>query len=295
MEKTLTAANEYLNQKDDSHRLIKEFSQLTPAICRDTMELLTLCTDWDHRKTVNDIEPQAWESFKELHPESGKAGHERPRQVPASLPRGNSLLIVSSPSPSQPSRRWSGPLEPTSGRKRGTTSSGRKPSTPLPSRMRRRYEKIERHQHALAEFLDKPLTPNSLLEMHRRMMAGQSHASPGRYRSTQVIIGGHPLPTPEFVPSLMDELFTFMGKTRNNQVARATWAHVEFESIHPFADGNGRTGRALLLHILGVPIPISRFIHSERSTYYHLFRQYLWPDWLEWMAGGILIECNMRP
>ena len=156
-------------------------------------------------------------------------------------------------------------------------------------------ERIERHQHALTEFLDKPLTPDSLLEMHLGMMAGQDHASPGRYRNTQVMINQHQLPMPEIVPSLMNELFTFMGKTRNNQVARATWAHVQFEYIHPFADGNGRTGRALLLHILGVPIPISRFIHADRRTYYHLFREYLWPEWLEWMTNGILTECNTRP
>ena len=156
-------------------------------------------------------------------------------------------------------------------------------------------ERIEKHQHALVEFLDKPLTPNSLLEMHLGMMAGQDHASPGRYRSIEIIIGGHRPPMPTLVPSLMDELFTFMGKTQNNQVARATWAHVQFENIHPFADGNGRTGRAILLHILGVPIPISRFIHSERPTYYQLFREYLWPDWLEWMTKGILFECNMHP
>ena len=153
-------------------------------------------------------------------------------------------------------------------------------------------ERIEKHQHALAEFLAKPLTPNSLLEMHRRMMAGQSHASPGRYRSIEIIIGEYRPPRSEFIPSLMDELFTFMGENGNNQIARATWAHVEFESIHPFADGNGRTGRALLLHILGAPISISRFIYSERSTYYHLFRKSDWPSWLEWMAEGILIESN---
>ena len=158
-----------------------------------------------------------------------------------------------------------------------------------------RPEQIHLHQRALAEFLDKPLTPDSLLEMHLGMMAGQDHASPGRYRDVEVVIAQQHPPMPEAVPSLMDELFTFMGKTRNNQVARATWAHVQFENIHPFVDGNGRTGRALLLHILGVPIPISRFIHSERPTYYQLFQEYLWPDWLEWMTKGILFECNMHP
>ena len=158
-----------------------------------------------------------------------------------------------------------------------------------------RFQEISLHQRALAEFLDKPLTPGSLLEMHLGMMAGQDHASPGRYRDVEVTIAQQHPPTAEAVPFLMDGLFTFIGKPRNNQVARATWAHVQFENIHPFADGNGRTGRALLLHILGVPIPISRFIHSERSTYYQLFQEYLWPDWLEWMTKGILLECNTPP
>ena len=151
-------------------------------------------------------------------------------------------------------------------------------------------ERIAQHHRALAEFLAKPLTPDSLLELHCSMMVGQSHAEPGRYRSVQVVIGDHRPPGLALVPSLMDELFTFLGKHGNNRVARATWAHVEFESIHPFADGNGRAGRALLLHVLGFPIPISRFIHSDRPTYYHLFRKSDWPSWLEWIAGGVAGE-----
>ena len=184
-------------------------------------------------------------------------------------------------------------MEPTSRRRRESNSSGTETVHSAAIEDEDRFHEISLHQRALAEFLDKPLTPGSLLEMHLGMMAGQDHASPGRYRDVEVTIGQQHPPTAEAVPSLMDELFTFMGKTRNNQVARATWAHVQFENIHPFADGNGRTGRALLLHILGVPIPISRFIHSERSTYYHLFREYLWPEWLAWMTKGILIECNI--
>ena len=70
MEEILTAANEYLSENGDPHRLLEEFSQLTPATRRDTMELLTLCTDWYDPKTVNDIEPQAWETFKEHYPEA---------------------------------------------------------------------------------------------------------------------------------------------------------------------------------------------------------------------------------
>ena len=76
MGEILTAANKYLSENDDSHQFPEEFSQLTPATRRDMMELLTLWTDWDDGydgydgKTVNDIELEAWETFKEQHPEA---------------------------------------------------------------------------------------------------------------------------------------------------------------------------------------------------------------------------------
>ena len=73
MGEILTAANDYLSENGDSHRLLEEFWQLTPVIRRDMMELLTFWTDLHdgyNGKTVNDIEPDAWDTFKELHPEA---------------------------------------------------------------------------------------------------------------------------------------------------------------------------------------------------------------------------------
>ena len=73
MGEILTAANKYLSENDDSHQFLEEFRQLTPATRRDMMELLTFWTDLQDGydgKTVNDIEPNAWETFKELHPEA---------------------------------------------------------------------------------------------------------------------------------------------------------------------------------------------------------------------------------
>ena len=73
MGEILTAANKYLSENDDSHRLLEEFWQLTPVIRRDMMELLTFWADLQDGydgKTVNDIEPDAWETFKEQHPEA---------------------------------------------------------------------------------------------------------------------------------------------------------------------------------------------------------------------------------
>ena len=69
MDEILTAANEYLSEEGDPHRFMDEFSQLTPEIRRDMMALLTIATDWEDRKTVYEIEPDAWQTFKELHPE----------------------------------------------------------------------------------------------------------------------------------------------------------------------------------------------------------------------------------
>ena len=156
-------------------------------------------------------------------------------------------------------------------------------------------DRVSLHHRALSEFLDRPLSPASLLEMHRRMMKGQPHAEPGRYRSQRIMIGRYEPPKPALVGPLMDEMFTFLEreeKSPQNRVALATWAHVEFETVHPFSDGNGRTGRALITHLLDAPVPLSQFIFAERPMYYRLFQLSDWPHWLGWMARGILEEAR---
>ena len=70
MEEVLTSANAYLEETGDSHQLLEEFWQLTPATRRDVMELLALNSDWDDGKFLNNINPQAWETFRTQHPEA---------------------------------------------------------------------------------------------------------------------------------------------------------------------------------------------------------------------------------
>ena len=155
--------------------------------------------------------------------------------------------------------------------------------------------RVSLHHRALAGFLEQPLGERSLLDLHRGMMEGQPHAAPGMYRSIQVTIGQHRPPSPALIPSLMRELMDFLleGKNdREGRIARAVWANVEYETVHPFADGNGRTGRAIVTHLLDAPVPLSRFIFTERPGYYRLFQHGGWPDWLEWMARGILEEAR---
>ncbi len=85
-------------------------------------------------------------------------------------------------------------------------------------------------------------------------MRGQAHARPGQFRIEPVWIGSAPTPhTAQFVPphhdrvtALIDDLCAFTARTDLPLLEHVAIAHAQFETIHPFADGNGRTGRALV-------------------------------------------------
>lgn len=105
-----------------------------------------------------------------------------------------------------------------------------------------------------------PLSVDLLLELHRRLLAGsrlEDHG--GQLRQVQNWIGGSdynpcsaafvPAP-PELVADLVADLIDFSNDDALPAVAQAAIAHAQFETIHPFVDGNGRTGRALIQLIL---------------------------------------------
>ena len=73
-------------------------------------------------------------------------------------------------------------------------------------------------------------------------------------------------------------------------MARAAWAHITFETVHPFAEGNGRTGRALIGRVLEKPLPLSRFILEHRQEYYGLLDSCTGEEWLGWFAQGVREE-----
>ena len=105
-----------------------------------------------------------------------------------------------------------------------------------------------------------PITLDVLLEAHRRLLAGtriKEHG--GRIREAQNWIGGSDYnpcsaafvpPPPEMVATLLDDLCAFCNDDSLPPLAQAAIAHAQFETIHPFVDGNGRTGRALLHLVL---------------------------------------------
>jgi Fic family protein len=104
------------------------------------------------------------------------------------------------------------------------------------------------------------ITVPDILSIHRRLLAGtrlEEHA--GKLRATQNWIGGSDYnpcsaefipPPPEHVEALLEDLCTFCNGDSLPAVAQAAMAHGQFETIHPFVDGNGRTGRALIHVIL---------------------------------------------
>ncbi|HWE90790.1 MAG TPA: Fic family protein, partial [Pseudonocardiaceae bacterium] len=101
-----------------------------------------------------------------------------------------------------------------------------------------------------------PITLDHILDFHRRLLAGSGIAEyAGQIRTEQNWIGGSDYnpcsaafvpPPPELVEELLSDLCAFCNDDGLPVVAQAAIAHAQFETIHPFADGNGRTGRALI-------------------------------------------------
>ena len=122
------------------------------------------------------------------------------------------------------------------------------------------------------------------LEIHRRLMRSQREHTPGQYRRVWVSVGGRTCPDPMLVPRLMERLLTkvqFLQRWYSNdpedRPSEATlWdLHHELERVHPFSDGNGRTGRlwlnALRLHFGYDWLTVDP---DEREAYYASIRDY---------------------
>ncbi len=104
------------------------------------------------------------------------------------------------------------------------------------------------------------ITLDHLLEMHRLLLAGtRLEAMGGKVRETQNWIGGSSFnpcgaafvpPPPQELHALLEDLCAFCNTEGLSALVQAALAHAQFETIHPFGDGNGRTGRALIHVIL---------------------------------------------
>ncbi|MBX9805551.1 MAG: Fic family protein [Alphaproteobacteria bacterium] len=98
-----------------------------------------------------------------------------------------------------------------------------------------------------------PLVSRVILAAHQTLMQGGDgdKASPGSYRQQSVRVGDHIPPTAPHIPQLIKDLETYMNTdTTTLPLLKAGFAHVQFETIHPFLDGNGRIGRLLIVLML---------------------------------------------
>jgi Fic family protein len=134
----------------------------------------------------------------------------------------------------------------------------------------------------------------AILETHRILMQDDQPSIAGKWRIEQNWIGpgnaGPRLasfvpPAHERVPALMADLVAFMHRADLPVIALVALAHAQFETIHPFIDGNGRTGRTLMHAILrdrGLTtestVPISAGILSNTDDYFLALTQYRFGD-----------------
>lgn len=146
---------------------------------------------------------------------------------------------------------------------------------------------------------DADLSPGLILEIHRRLLEDTRDAPiAGRVRTEQNWIGGdgpHAAefvpPPPDHVPALLEDLAAFAARTDVPVLTQAAIVHAQFETIHPFADGNGRVGRALIHAVLrrrGVmadaAIPISLALASDADRYVDGLSAYRFDDIWSWVA-----------
>lgn len=165
-------------------------------------------------------------------------------------------------------------------------------------------------EHGLRRLRDGfPLSLRLIREIHKILLTDGRGAEkePGEFRRSQNWIGGTRPGNARFVPPPSDRVMDCLGDlekflhddTRNLPILiKAALAHVQFESIHPFLDGNGRLGRLLITFLLcaqGVltePILyLSLYLKTHRAAYYELLQQVreqgAWEDWLEFFLSGV--------
>jgi len=157
-------------------------------------------------------------------------------------------------------------------------------------------------------------TEEMLLEMHRILLSGNVHRttnSIGCYRTEQNFIQNEKSKEITFVPPavkcvkpLMDNLIRFMNNPESGErnLINAAVIHEQFETIHPFADGNGRLGRMLiplfLFKVREIEMPwlfLSEAIEKEKFRYYKMLNDVrtgcTWNEWIKFFLGIVDRQC----
>ncbi|MGQ0592524.1 MAG: Fic family protein [Gammaproteobacteria bacterium] len=164
--------------------------------------------------------------------------------------------------------------------------------------------------HGLARLAELPVSVRLIREIHEHLLRGVrgSRLTSGELRRSQNWIGpgGCTLneatfvpPPPEVIPQALADLERFLHAPDDLPLlVKIGLAHVQFETIHPFLDGNGRVGRLLITFLLcekGVLLKpvlyLSHYFKRHRETYYALLQKTrdegAWEDWLAFFLDGV--------
>jgi Fic family protein len=166
-------------------------------------------------------------------------------------------------------------------------------------------------EHGLKRLIDEgfPLSLRLIQEIHAELLADGRGAdkNPGEFKRSQNWIGGTRPGNARFVPTPPHHVLDCLGAlekflhdqpARSRPLVKAALAHVQFETIHPFLDGNGRLGRLLVTFLLcseGVLrqplLYLSLYLKQHRDRYYELLQEVRlrgnWEAWLEFFLAGV--------
>ncbi len=184
----------------------------------------------------------------------------------------------------------------------------------IPTERRNDWKEVNNYINALNEAIaqleELPISSRLLCRAHKRLLlsARGEHKLPGEFRRSQNWIGGSSLHDAVFIPPHHDHIASLMGdlenflhndKIRVPNLIKIAIAHYQFETIHPFLDGNGRIGRLLITlflvdqGILEKPLLyLSSYFEKNRSLYYdHLTSVRTKNDmkqWIKYFLAGMV-------
>ncbi len=159
-----------------------------------------------------------------------------------------------------------------------------------------------------------PMSKQLIKDLHYTLLSGNvrrdNHTIPGEFRTVQNFIGTkkniiYTPPVPEKVEELMDNFVNYFNNTedKTRPLVRAAIMHAQFETIHPFTDGNGRVGRILIpLYLFKhkqVTLPyffISEALERNKYKYYSLLNgtreKNEWSAWIDYFLETVHVQCE---
>jgi Fic family protein len=175
---------------------------------------------------------------------------------------------------------------------------------------------VQALNYGIERLKDIPLSVRLIKEIHQKLMRdgrATQHPFPGEFRYTQNWIGGTLPSNAKFVPPPPEEISRCIGdlekfihdkKSSFSSLIKAALLHSQFETIHPFTDGNGRTGRLLITlflwqeKLLDKPLLyLSSFFNKHQDLYYEKLQKYHSSSsevhaWLDFFFEGIIATAN---